>query len=351
MPRKVLHITEAFGGGIVSSLYSFAINSSSFEHHLLICERADQPLSKDLSAAFSSITIMSRNVALAIPAIKRAVAKLSPDYVHLHSSYAGVYGRLSGLDPSTTIYSPHGFAFERRSSPKLLRYLYYFIEKILSRRSMIFAGVSIDEVKYAASINPHVRAIFLPNTTDISPSLVTAHADSCLSNIDIVCAGRLCPQKDPDFLVRTLANVPQTLRDRFSVTWIGSGDDNMRRRLLESGVNVTGWVTHEEAARKLANCDLYFHVAAWEGFPMTVIEAAALGRPIVLRRIRAFSGFDLPEGAFVDTPEDAADILSAWVTSAEQRKATNTLSRKVAQITSVERQRSALADLYRIYSA
>lgn len=349
MSLKILHVSEAFGGGIVSSLYSFANNSPEFEHHLLVCERKDQPLSKDLAAVFSSITPMKRSVVAAILDIRREVSRLNPHFIHLHSSYAGVFGRLAGLDPKRVIYSPHGFPFERRSAPIAIRGLYYAIEKILSRRALNFAGVSLDEVQRARRINKNVRAVFVPNTSDITRKGRT-RAPSHSQLIKIACAGRLCPQKDPAFLIETISTLSSEIRDGLSITWIGSGDVNLAKRLSGLGVRVTGWITHEEAAQELEACDLYFHVAAWEGFPMTVIEAAALKRPILLRKIRAFNGFDLPNESLVQDPSDAARRLERWVRDADARLGSQLLSEKVGEITSPDRQCAALNELYRVHT-
>lgn len=346
MKHKILHVSEAFGGGIVSSLYSFASNAENLEHHILACEREDQPLSKDLNEVFASVNPMRRNIFGAIADIRSMVNKIKPDFVHLHSSYAGVYGRISGLPRQKIIYSPHGFAFERRSSPFLLRMFYYAAEKFLSRRSEAFAGVSLEEVKRARKLNRRVRAVFVPNTTDIltNQNVSIDPANSML--IKIACAGRLCDQKDPHFLIETLKRLSREMRERLAITWIGSGDKRMSKKLSQIGVRVTGWVTHEEATRELASCDLYLHVAAWEGFPMTVIEAAALGRPIMLRRIRAFNGFGLPDEALVDSHKDAAERIEKWVASAEQRGENASLTRKVREITATGKQRAALSELY-----
>jgi glycosyltransferase involved in cell wall biosynthesis len=348
---KILHVSEAFGGGIVSSLYSFASNAENFEHHILACEREDQPLSKNLSEIFASVNPMRRNIFDAIADIRSMVNGIKPDFVHLHSSYAGVYGRISGLPRHKIIYSPHGFAFERRSSPFLLRAFYYGVEKLLSRRSETFAGVSLEEVKTATKLNKRVRAVFVPNTTDIRPDENVSVDPARPMSIKVTCAGRLCDQKDPRFLMATLNQLSREVRERLVITWIGSGDKRISRKLSDAGVRVTGWLTHEEATRELGSCDLYLHVAAWEGFPMTVIEAAALGRPIMLRRISAFCGFGLPDEAFVGSHKDAAERIGKWVISAEQRRETALLTRKVREITSVGNQRAALSELYNMSSA
>ncbi|MFT0860908.1 glycosyltransferase [Ancylobacter sp. G4_0304] len=345
MPCKVLHVSEAFGGGIVSSLYSFAESTPEIDHHLLVCERQDQPLSKDLSARFSSISGMRRGFVGAVIDIRRKVEEVEPDFVHLHSSFAGVYGRMAGIDPARLVYSPHGFSFHRRSANPALRGIYFVAEKMLSSRSAAFAGVSLKEVELAQRMNPRTRSVFIPNTTDFDHGPIRHFEND--GHAHVVSMGRLCPQKDPGFLLQILKRLPAGVRDKFTFTWVGGGDEQMTAALKAAGVHVTGWVNHAEAHAYLAECDLYLHVAAWEGFPMTVIEAAALGRPMIVRNISAFSGFDLPADALVDSPAEAAERLGAWVDSPDARSGTYDMIGNIRDICSKDRQRAALSDLYR----
>jgi hypothetical protein len=195
MAHKVLHVSEAFGGGIVSSLYSFAQNTPDIEHHLLVCERKDEPLAKNLSACFASISPMRNGLLGARADIRRKVAELAPDYVHFHSTFAGLYGRLAGLDPAKLVYSPHGFAFQRASEPKPMRMAYYAVEKLLSTRSANFAGVSLDEVRLSRVMNPRSRSVFIPNVTDVAQQPVGRVENE--ARIAVVAMGRLCPQRTP----------------------------------------------------------------------------------------------------------------------------------------------------------
>lgn len=349
MRPKILHVSEAFGGGIVSSLYSFAQNTPEAEHHLLITERKAEPLSLDLSTHFATISPLRSNLLGAVADIKRKDAELNPRFVHLHSSFAGFYGRVAGLDSKKLIYSPHGFAFQRQSSSYVVRQIYGLVERLLSHRAASFAGVSLDEVRLSLSFNSGSRSVFVPNTTNIET--LPPRSPKKTGPIDIVCMGRLCPQKDPDFLLRILSLLSPEDREQISFTWIGAGDSKMSEALKAVGVTVTGWMSHSQANRRLAEADLYLHVAAWEGFPMTVIEAAALGLPILVRYIPAFEGFSLPSNAMLSSPHEAAERLAQWAVSPESRTDSYALADAVRNICSRDRQRAALQDLYGIETA
>lgn len=45
---------------------------------------------------------------------------------------------------------------------------------------------------------------------------------------------------------------------------------------------MTGWLPHDEVARRLAGTDVYLSTSSWEGMPVSVIEAMLAGRPVVV---------------------------------------------------------------------
>ena len=89
---------------------------------------------------------------------------------------------------------------------------------------------------------------------------------------------------------------------RVAPLWIGGGDADVEQLLREHGVEVTGWVGHHEVREHLQRADVYLHTARWEGFPITVLEAALSDIPVVVRRIRVFDDAGLPVD--VDTTAD-----------------------------------------------
>ena len=64
---------------------------------------------------------------------------------------------------------------------------------------------------------------------------------------------------------------------------------------MAAGVEVTGWLEQDVAVKEIADCDVYLHTAAWEGYPMTILEAFELGMPVVARTIHALTSE--PRGA------------------------------------------------------
>ncbi|MBM4529976.1 glycosyltransferase [Rhodococcus hoagii] len=112
--------------------------------------------------------------------------------------------------------------------------------------------------------------------------------------------GRISAQKDPSFLARVVERVGDP---SLTWTWIGDGEPTLKQELIDAGVNVTGWLPNGEALKRMAEADLYFHPARWEGAPMTLLEAVSLGTPVLTREIETLGGLGFasagadPDGA------------------------------------------------------
>ena len=98
---------------------------------------------------------------------------------------------------------------------------------------------------------------------------------------------RLVAQKNPiRFLKLARKLLDRDGRCRF--LWIGDGDmksaftTNARQNNLEDHVHVTGWTT--TPINYLACADIYLHPATYEGLPLSILEALALGLPCILSK-------------------------------------------------------------------
>ncbi|MBN8249011.1 MAG: glycosyltransferase family 4 protein, partial [Verrucomicrobia bacterium] len=96
-----------------------------------------------------------------------------------------------------------------------------------------------------------------------------------------MCA-RVSPQKDPMFF----AEVVRRIGGDMDFEWIGGGAFPEGLQALEAaGLRVTGVVARDEALRRIADLDLYIQTSAWEGMPLAVLEAMAMGIPSVVRNV------------------------------------------------------------------
>ncbi|WP_167760421.1 glycosyltransferase [Blastococcus sp. CT_GayMR16] len=231
-----------------------------------------------------------------------ALRDWKPDLVHAHSSHAGVLARVLPHHVPV-IYQPHCFAFSDPARPKTIRALLRAAEAVLARRTSTVAAVSPHEAALGRSLAPgRLAVVEVPNWTPLREA--TVPPDRLARRVAM--AGRIAPQKDPDFF-RETAIAARGLDDSLDFIWVGDGDQRARRALEEAGVKVTGWLDGPAVAKELAGCSAYCHTARYEGFPVSVLDAARLGLPIAARSIGAFEG--LPVAVFQTPKELAAHVV------------------------------------------
>jgi Glycosyltransferase len=283
---KILHVTEAYGGGVTSAINTYVAHSMQFDHYLFACVREEDKTGEEADGLFRNTFLVDRNFS-ALLKLKKVIKALQPDVIHLHSTYAGFFVRLMPFIKKTkVVYTPHGYAFLRNQHPLLLK-LFYIAEWILGPRTQVIAGCGRDEQNISKSFVNHRNTIELINVSGELPSVKGCVNKTGIPIISMV--GRISAQKDFDFF----ADVASKFESEVVFKWIGGGCESGHKTLTEAGVIVTGWLTRQQVISELSNSSLYFHSAAWDGFPISVLEAAKLNIPIVLRGIGPFTAENL----------------------------------------------------------
>lgn len=341
--KKVLHITESFGGGVQTALYSYAHSSRNepYQHLLLARIRPDDLTNDSSDTVFSDVRWVSGGLLQFMRDANQMITDTQPDVIHLHSSKAGFLGRFLKTDHVRLVYTPHCYAFEREDISSLSRQLYRTLEKIRLDRIDIIAGCSQRECDLATSIGAK-RAELLNNY--VSYQSEERESRDQQEALKVVVLGRVAPQKDPQFLIDTLSLLDRSaLKRRLDITWIGGGSQDLEQNLKAVGVHVTGMLPRSEVFDKLKASDLYLHTAAWEGMPLTILEAAKLHLPMVIRSIGATKDLNYP--FLAKRPLEMAKQLTHCINHYHEidfRQYTTALNDTFSE----ERQRLALNSIY-----
>lgn len=166
---RIMHITEALGGGIFEIVSSLSAGLADQGHEVAIAYgvRAEtpSPLREAVDERIELIPTAwtERTLRASLRAsreLRPAVGVWNPDVIHLHSSFAGVVGAatLSGLAP--TVYTPHGYSFTMNASP-LRRRAFRALERRVASRVRMVGAVSDAEAHLAREVvsAPHVRVV------------------------------------------------------------------------------------------------------------------------------------------------------------------------------------------------
>ncbi|MEP7034891.1 MAG: glycosyltransferase family 4 protein [Actinomycetota bacterium] len=169
------------------------------------------------------------------------------------------------------------------------------LERLVARGADVVLGVSGDLVERARSLGarrteralvPAPTMAATQRTVDEVRTSLGVPAEAAL----LVTVARLAPQKGLD----TLCATALLLKDRLAagdlpevtgLTWVVAGDgplrDYLEGRIETDGLPVLALGRRDDVPELLAAADLVVSTAVWEGQPIWLQEAMALGAPIV----------------------------------------------------------------------
>jgi glycosyltransferase involved in cell wall biosynthesis len=216
----------------------------------------------------------------------RIVRDFEPDIVHAHGNKAGVVARVAHIaKPGTpVIYSPHGYAFAGHFSSREQK-LYRTLESFVAPLATMVVCVCEAEARLARAtgINSRIRVVH-NGIEPIDAAGGQAGGDGLGPRI---CAtSGLRPGKGLDTLIEAMVEVVREVPDA-RLALAGGGPE---RAYLEAVATCNGvgeaveWLGNLEADEviPLLSWSNVFVNPSWsESFPYSVLEAMAVGAPIV----------------------------------------------------------------------
>ncbi len=246
-------------------------------------------------ATFTAVSINQGFQWRAIQKIRELLRENSFDLMHMHGARAGLYGRLAVIGLAKRpklLFSIHGFATPYYSTPKKLVYL--LIEFLLQRvtdgticvaqaEANLFMQYQLTIPDKIHVINPGIpleRFHTLPDTTRLQESL------KLTDDPIIVTICRLHIPRDFETLLTAVKTITQTIP---AVQLLIAGDGPMRAAIEQKieTLHLTGHVKllgfRQDIPELLQLADVFTLTSTgWEGFPISTLEAQAMGCPVVV---------------------------------------------------------------------
>ena len=291
--KKVLHIVEAFGGGVFTVLCDL-INGVSDEFEIVIAYSLRPQTPENFKEYFSNkikfveVKNFTRSINLkkdvtALKEIRDIVKEEKPDIVHLHSSKAGILGRLGIHNRRIKMfYNPHGFSFLKLDDSKLKRLMYKIIEKgaAIINPKCIIIGCSKGEYEEAKKLNKNAicinNGINIEKLEEETKDLEDKEID--YKNLKICTVGRIGFQKNPKMFNNIAEKFPN-----LQFTWIGDGE--LKNELTSPNIKITGWLERKDVLKELNNNDVFLLPSLWEGLPISLLEAMYMKKICIVSNV------------------------------------------------------------------
>lgn len=308
----IMHVVEAFGAGVGHSIHQ--IYSGYHPDIKGVVVHGSRDFNVDLFEKSRGVRFIkwgaTREISFvndfaALVQLVSIIREIKPTLIHLHSSKAGVLGRVAArMLGIPCLYTPHSYSFLRSDVSPLKRCLFRFIEKILASSATTIA-CGLEEFSLAQSFS--CKSTLVENGVNADRFKPRQKGLVKKGRKRIISVGRISPQKDFEFFKKLAASKELS---QFDFLWItGAKDDEAK---IADNFFVYGERTPDELADLYRNSDIYLSTALWEGLSRAALEASLSGLPLVLRDCPGNREllFRLSEtSGFTDMPSAIACIL------------------------------------------
>jgi glycosyltransferase involved in cell wall biosynthesis len=335
---KVMQIIARMNVGgpavIVAELMR-GIDSSRFEQILITgyCDETEADFLDEVATDIKATRIagLGRSVSpiadfTAFLGLIKTIKIFKPDVIHTHTAKAGVLGRLASIIAgrgAVRIHTFHGHLLHGYFAGWKTK-LVILIEKFFARRThhLIAIGTQVQRELIAAGIGTASQySVFFPGLPEphtVSKTEIRKNLELDPTAIYCTFVGRLTQIKRPDRLLDVAAAmVKREVPIHFLIAGEGELFESSKARATSENLPVTflGW--RKDIDDLLAASDIAILTSDNEGIPLTLIQAAQAGLPIVAPAVGSIS--DIVENdktGFLTSPQPGAmaSALSALAT-------------------------------------
>jgi glycosyltransferase involved in cell wall biosynthesis len=319
VPVTVLHVSETTLGGVGGVLADLAAAQADRGWRVCVAAPAHDGLAATAARSGGRLHdwVPGARPGPRLPSSVRALAAVvraeRPDVVHLHTSMAGMCGRIALRRRTPTLFQPHSWSFFAVTGPVRAATLLW--ERLGARWADVVLCVSEDEKRCAEAAGVRGRFVVVPNGVDLPrwPAPVDGDRQAARGRLGlgadplVVCVGRLHRQKGQH---RLLDAWPQLLRQvpGARLALVGEGPD---RESLEArqapAVTLVGQTS--EVRDWVLAADVVVQPSTWEGMSLSLLECMATARSVVVTDVPGM-GEVVREGTGAVVPLDDAPALA-----------------------------------------
>lgn len=290
----VLHVNESPPGGVVNYLKVLTQEQVRRGHDVHLLAPVSCHTMPGVTAHPWSLRRARPSTYLpAIAQYLRTARSVQPDVIHLHSFWAGQFGRvpgLTGLVAAPLVYQPHAWTMDLYDGAWFRR-LVWLLERRASSVTAEMVANCWDEIHegHRGGVGTPGRAIGVPLDTTrfapVDPETRRRHrAELGLGERNVIlCLGRVARQKGQDQLVAAWERdpIPDT-----ELVLVGVGDTAPLRACAPTqwGTSVRSVHNQVDVRPWIHACDILVQPSRYETVGLAVAEAMSCGRPVVATR-------------------------------------------------------------------
>ncbi|RFS19568.1 glycosyltransferase family 1 protein [Chitinophaga silvatica] len=281
-------------GGGESHVLDLVATLNKEEFEPVVLSFTDGPMITALEAMNIPVTVIQSEKPFDLrvwKAVKRFIAAENIDIVHVHGTRANTNvlwaARSLGLP---IVYTVHGWSFHEGLHP-ISRRLRIAAEKFITRKANINICVSAANQHTGTLALGKFNSIVIRNginlqkfNADASYPDLRAYFNIPANKVVVCFIARMTYQKDPITMVKAFAKA-SLAAPQLHLIMVGDGElkEEAMKEAVSNGVQdkITFAGFRQDVPALLNAADIYCLPSLWEGFPIGVLEAMAMGKAVV----------------------------------------------------------------------
>ena len=228
-------------------------------------------------------------------AVKRYLKEKDIKLVHAHGTRASSNvlwaARSLGIP---VVYTIHGWSFHQ-DQPWLVRKVRVFAETYLTKKSARNISVSASNQQAGKKFIPKLSSVVVNNGIDHKKFDATGQFHNVREELGIgsgvllvLFLARFTSHKQPLKLIDAFAKIAGEM-PAMRLLMVGDGDEKEQAETMISNLGLSGRVIlspfRQDVPDVLAAADIYVLPSLWEGMPIGLIEAMAMGKAVIATNV------------------------------------------------------------------
>ena len=354
---KVLEVIDSLcAGGAESLLKNFLIESKKYpDFQIDVCTLYSRNIFKD-ELVNNGVTVYDLSLPFkydfrGVFKIVRLINSNNYDIIHVHLFPADIFAAIASLftkKRTKFVFSEHS-VFNRRRSNKIFKRIDNFTYSRYAKIVCVSEKVKESLIGWISEI-AH-KMVVIRNAVPVGKM-----GDKKESVYDILFVGRLERAKGVDVLFEAIKLLETKYDRKLKVAIIGDGSLNEELKGIAERLNISESVeflgVRKDISDLMRKSKIFVLPSRWEGLPMVILEAMALGMPVVATKVGGIPEVieDGKDGILVEpeNPERLANSIFRLLDDDGLRSLfSSNAYRKIKEEYSIEKYTKTLLGLYK----
>ncbi len=333
-------------GGGESHLLSLVENLDKSRFDPVVLSFTDGPMMTELGKMNISNHVIPTEKPFDIlkwKAIKEFIKEQNVDIIHAHGTRANSNvlwaSRSLGLP---VIYTVHGWSFHPDQSP-LVRKIRIWGEKYLTSKTDINISVSASNQKSGKDHIQSFKSVVINNGIDQNKFNPTGSYKNIREELGIpgnkilvLFIARFTSHKQPLSLIQAFANA-FARNENLHLLMVGDGDQKTEALSMVESLSMKDHISLETFRKDvpdiLASADIFVLPSLWEGLPIGLLEALAMGKAVIATKVDGTSEIIRNEenGILIEIHDLVKNLTEALVDLASDESKRKRFSEKAVE--------------------